>query len=387
MGLHCKHCGTSYVEFSGHDGFCCSGCTQVYALIKAEGMGDYYALQDRVGKPPVVEEGVESSLSWVEKLQRAAENAESAPHVELSVQGMTCVGCAWLVEKVSRSQPGVQSVRVDLETNRVFVEWIRGSFSLVEWAVALRKFGYVVAESKEVYQPKLSPLLWRTCLSALFAVNGMLLHALPSLGIDLSEYAGLLRLLEWLMAGLAFLVGASFFILPAYQSLKVGRWHYDGQIACGLLLAYIFAAFGLSELSCAHVSILVTVLLLARWLHRLQWSRRDLPVGSVDGKVLTTLQLYGLAVVLTGVGLLCIQRLDAAVAVLLVSSLYPLAKCVSYRPSLQYRCFCLFVGLLGMVIGALTASSFVAVVYLLAAGAICNFLFFRFPLFCSRPAP
>ena len=47
----CRHCATAYTQDFGVGEFCCSGCQQVYLLIKDGGMDDYYRLQDRAFPP------------------------------------------------------------------------------------------------------------------------------------------------------------------------------------------------------------------------------------------------------------------------------------------------------------------------------------------------
>lgn len=379
MGLHCKHCGLGYAAYQNHDGFCCSGCAQVYTLIQNEGMGDFYTLQDRIGKPPELG-GPQGALSWARKLQAAVETGEGVPGAKLSVSGMTCVGCAWLVQKLSSGLPGLKSIQVDLEGGFVSIRWMRGTFSLVDWVQELRRFGYIATEANDATRARLSPLLWRISLCTLFGVNALLLEALPSLGLDLSAYANLLSLLLWFMVAMSVLVGVSFFALPVYQSLRVKRWHYDGQIACGLILAYLLSALGLVSTSLAQVLFLLVIILTTRWLHRSQWARDSVSTGKVDSTVLNILQYCGLAVIVWALVLCALQKWEAAISVLFSSSLYPVAKSVGYSPGRRFVSAYMLTGVLGIAIFSMFPSVSLAVFYALLMGVICNFLFFRLHL-------
>lgn len=383
MGINCQHCGTRYIEFPGHEGFCCSGCAQVYALIQAEGMGDYYALQDRVGKSPAADLEQLESLSWADASQAAAEKESGkAPRLVLSLRGMTCVGCAWLVEKVSRGQPGVVSTRVNLEQNTVVISWIPELFYLRELVVDLGRFGYLATAYEGVSSARYSPLLWRLCLCLLFTTNGFLLAAVAPYTSDASDYVAILSLLEWFFAGLSVLVGATFFILPAYQSLRRSRLHYDALTAVGIIIVIISSVLGDSEFW--HLSLMLTALLTIRWIHRWQWGRMKLSADNVEPKVLSLLQFISAVILIVGVCSLYTYGLDVVVAVLLASSLYPLAQSVSYSPPVLYVSATLICALVGVLLGYMFASIPLALLYLAGAGASCNFLFFCLRRFCSK---
>ncbi len=375
MSLSCQHCGTHYTEFTDHGGFCCSGCAQVYQLIQQEGMGGYYALQDRVGLPPVVNA---DSLTWANRLQRAVESESGPDQLTLAVYGMTCLGCAWLVEKITRSLPGVNSVRVELESNSVVIQWIRGEFKLSEMISEVRRFGYdVQLKGADSTSRTMSPLLWRSLLCGLFSVNGILLWLLPAMGIDLSQYDNLFNLLEYTMAGLGFLVGGTFFVSPVYQSLRMRRLHYDALPSVALLFGYGMAFMGDAEWWC--MSSLLTLLLLARWVHRRQWRSSGLVATHVDVALLRWLQVcVGLALLCSMV--LCIRfGVGVMVTLLLAIGFYPLARSASYGPSVCYMVLAMSLTIMGLGVAFMSGNSFIAVMWMLISGVMCNILFFRYP--------
>lgn len=376
MLFFCKHCGTRYSESAGHGDFCCGGCEQVYRLIRNEGLEGFYSLRDRVGEPPILDGGEVASYEWVEVAQGAAE-AEPPLELKLNIQGMSCMGCAWLVERLARGQPGVTSVRVQLESNTVLITWVPGVFSLLSLVKEWQRFGYIAKPYGAIATARLSPLAWRTMLCGLFAANGLFLGALPAIGFELGSFQNLFHLLSLLIVLLSAIVGLSFFVVPAYQSLRVRHLHYDTPIALGLILGLLAAIFGVGEMWQSVFPMLVFALLGARWWHRELWRRYAPPAGDLEPVAFHALQVYVLLVLAcSGVAFAC-AGLKPAVAVLLVSSLYPLARVATL--SIPRWCLAIYLclGALGVLLGWLTSSLVLAIGWMLLNGALSSALFFR----------
>jgi Cu+-exporting ATPase len=104
----CRHCATAYTQDSGIGEFCCSGCQQVYLLIKDGGMGDFYRLQDRAS-PPVEDrrlDDIDVDALCATQLTVESRGGESFEAV-FEIQGMSCVACAWLSERLAKNQTGL----------------------------------------------------------------------------------------------------------------------------------------------------------------------------------------------------------------------------------------------------------------------------------------
>ena len=105
----CRHCATAYTPDSGVDEFCCSGCQQVYLLIKDGGMGDFYRLQDRASPPIKNRRLNDIDIDALIVAQRAVEagGGESLKAV-FEIHGMSCVACACTVELAEGVAGGYQ---------------------------------------------------------------------------------------------------------------------------------------------------------------------------------------------------------------------------------------------------------------------------------------
>ena len=265
MKLTCEHCATPFKQGTGDGDFCCSGCRHVHELIRAEGLADYYALRDRMGRP-VGDAAVklEDSVKW-EGIQGNAEREHG--ELILRVDGMSCLGCVWLIERLCRTEAGVLSARVSLQENRLWLKWRAGAFDLSGLVMRLRSFGYTLSNKTGGLSAQWSMLTWRVILCGIFAVNGLLL-ALPGiLGVEVSAYGNLLLLLSLLFVALSLVVGASHFVIPAVRSWRVGLVHYDSLLVLGMLT--LFADPRVSILW--ELPILIMLLLMVRWVHLRVW--------------------------------------------------------------------------------------------------------------------
>ena len=290
MRRTCQHCARPFREGTGEGDFCCSGCRQVYELIGAEGLGDFYALQDQMGRPVGDVRDSAVDRSELSRLQRDAE--QSKPEIHVRVDGMSCLGCVWLVERIAKAESGVVSARVSLQENRLVLGWRPGSFDLGALAVRLQAFGYRLGGCSSGLAATWSLLTWRLVLCGIFALNAILL-ALPQwLGGDISAYENVLSLLALLFAGLGLFVGASHFVGPVLRSWRVGLLHYDSLAVCGLLAFIVQGALAFYALGEGAVlwelPLFVFSLLAVRWLHLSAWdclaSSMEDPVRGVEDR-------------------------------------------------------------------------------------------------------
>src|SRR4051812_3565870 len=98
----CVHCGTPVPP--NRERFCCAGCEHVHALLTEGGLESFYHLRGDATLAPVPPHALrERDWQWLEESvsQAEAQVAENAPaQLDLAVQGLSCLGCVWLVEKI-----------------------------------------------------------------------------------------------------------------------------------------------------------------------------------------------------------------------------------------------------------------------------------------------
>jgi cation transport ATPase len=268
----CRHCATAYTQDSGIGEFCCSGCQQVYLLIKDGGMGDFYRLQDRAS-PPV--EGrrlddIDVDALCATQLTVESRGGESFEAV-FEIQGMSCVACAWLSERLAKNQTGLIEARASLSRHTLTLHWKRGAFDLSELGLKLFKFGYHLRSTPKDpgSEPRISPLFLRLLLSLVFTSNALLLAAFSEYVIRKDEFLTLLHLLSVACLCFTLLLGAAPFFLSAYRAAKIRRLHSDWLPLVMIVVSFGYFGFVASvgfSLAVFLISGLVCVLLATRWL-------------------------------------------------------------------------------------------------------------------------
>ncbi len=230
--------------------FCCKGCEFVYELIHDEGLDRYYTLRQDSAVKPVRGVPFEAhDFTWItERVRELESNREPGARVEgnFSLDGISCIGCVWLVEKIFLRHPGALEASAHPATGRVYFCWRAGEMDLPGFARELVSFGYTLsARQNGNGASEAGQLGARLGLCGAFMLNAMG-FTLPSyLGMPSSfAFSGLFQLVGLLTATLSMLVGGSYFIKRAWQAARMKTLHIDLPIALGLILAYIGSIIG-----------------------------------------------------------------------------------------------------------------------------------------------
>jgi P-type Cu2+ transporter len=261
------------------DAFCCTGCQYVFNLLQDQGLDQFYDLKGGKMLSPVSPDALrERDYEWLESLVEKAEAACPAcegqvVELRLSVQGLSCVGCVWLIEKVFSRQPGALRITVDVTHGEVRMEWQVGGFDAVAFARELQSFGYLLGtvQVRGGERRERSGLERRMGACGAFAMNAMAFSLPAYFGMPQTfPFAGWFTLIAAASATLAMLVGGSYFIERAWRSLRVGVLHIDTPIALGILAAFAGSlggwAFGVEGLLYFDfVAVFVFLMLAGRW--------------------------------------------------------------------------------------------------------------------------
>lgn len=232
-------------------------------MIQDAGLDGFYAASVR-GPEPVGEQLFKHcDFDWITPLQADAERGEAPVSWTLRISGMSCLGCIWLVERLTKKTPGVLAARASLSAQLIRVEWTPGAFSLQDLAVQLQQFGYLLSP-----RPK-SPLAltamdWRMLLALIFAANAGLLSAPQWSGVDLSAYVSLFDLLLRACGFLSLSVVGSHFLTPLYQAWQRREFPLDGL--GGICLSGSYAASWWMPNGALIFPLLASLLLLPDWL-------------------------------------------------------------------------------------------------------------------------
>lgn len=225
------------------DGFCCGGCSHVHDLLHREGLDHFYDLKGGVALPPVAPQALrERDYEWLGLLAAEAERAGGSDVVELrlAVQGLSCVGCVWLIERLVARHAGALRVNVDVVHGEARLTWQRGAFDAVALARDLQSFGYLLGPPHQEGQKKESSGLERRMgVCGAFAMNAMAFSLPAYFGMPRDfAFAHWFDLIAAFSATLAMAVGGSYFIERSWRGLRAGVLHIDTPIALGVTAAY-----------------------------------------------------------------------------------------------------------------------------------------------------
>jgi Cu2+-exporting ATPase len=244
----CKHCGAGLIdERMRASGFCCAGCSYVHRLVHEHGLAGYYRIKDEVTVPADAAVFQPRDYAWLETAQRETElDVGKVPDLTLDVQGISCAGCVWLIERVFQQQRGARDINVNAQYGTMRLRWVREEFSAADFARKLQAFGYLAGPAGEtVAEPESRGLVKRIGLCAAFAMNVMLFSFPVYFGMKPDyEWAGLFGLLSLAFGTLSLLVGGTYFLNRAVRALREGALHIDLPIAVGIVGAYAGSFYG-----------------------------------------------------------------------------------------------------------------------------------------------
>jgi len=286
----CLHCGTPFRPTAERPDFCCAGCQFVRDLIQQNNFDQFYDLQAGQGQPVQSLVFQKRDFNWLEDLGKIAEASGPQVSLTLDLQGISCVGCVWLIEKIFLKEPGALKIHIDSNRGQLELLWEKGPFNLVSFARRLQNFGYLLGPPGTDAPPESSRLLKRLGLCGAFALNTMLFAMPTYLGMEPSfAYAGMFEDLQLLFATLSVLVGGTYFFGRTWHSLRNGILHIDLPISLGILCAYAASIYALRHSSgnfiyFDFVSIFTFLMLVGRWLQQKAVERnRHLLLSSQSG--------------------------------------------------------------------------------------------------------
>ncbi len=247
----CEHCGTEYSLREAEDRFCCRGCEYVAELISEHGFGQFYTLKQGLAVTPVRSRPFEDhDFSWLSSKMAAVEHqavaAGDPARLDLGLEGISCVGCVWLVEKLFVRHAGSIRAAANPSSGRLHLEWVPGKCELESFLRELCQFGYVAAPIGAAGgDHERRRLAARLGLCGAFALNAMGFSLPIYLGMPGdSEFAGLFKLIAFLSATMSMLAGGGYFMDRAWRAARAGTLHIDLPISLGLIVGYIGSITG-----------------------------------------------------------------------------------------------------------------------------------------------
>ncbi|MDQ8186973.1 heavy metal translocating P-type ATPase metal-binding domain-containing protein [Pelagicoccus sp. SDUM812002] len=268
----CEHCGTLFSPVQAKEKFCCSGCEYVYRIIHDESLERFYDLRGAVSRPVGSSVFENQDYPWLQALVEGAEGKGKIASLSLALEGISCVGCVWLIDRVFSEADGGVSCRVNVQYGTIDIEWESGQFDVLSFVGRIKQFGYRVCPARETGESESRKVVWKLGLAGAFALNGML-YTLPGyLGMEADFLVA--THFYWLSAFFATLSLAfcgNYFIAKAAKAALQGIAHLDLPISIGIVFAYLISWYGVWRgddhlVYFDFVSTFVFLMLVGRWL-------------------------------------------------------------------------------------------------------------------------
>lgn len=285
----CYHCGEDVpaetdfkVEILGSvRPMCCPGCETVAQTIIDSGLVSYYQYRTAPAeKADLVPEQL-LALSHYDNEDVQLEfvrNSENTSEVTLSLDGVSCAACAWLIEKQVSSKLGVVSIRVNTTTNRALLSWDNTQTKLSELLSAIHRLGYKAApfeadQQEAAYHRSMKNYLYRLGVAGLATMQVMMLAValyLEVFGSLEPEFKSYFRWVSLIFATPVLLYSALPFYINAWRSIKGRTLGMDVPVSIALLFAYVASLVATvteqGEVFFESISMFTFFLLLGRFL-------------------------------------------------------------------------------------------------------------------------
>ncbi len=293
--IECMHCGlpvpAGLIVNNRDQQFCCNGCSLAYELISANGLEAFYGMVDSSGADATLQRrnGNEAQFDNFDEpgflAKFARDTLGGVREIRLALAGIHCAACVWLVEKLPTIIRGVVSAQVNWASGTIKLRWHADQVQLSQIAIALYRLGYTphpmrISGKSERRQLENRQHLSRIGVAAAAAGNNMIIAAALYLGMFTYMESGFVTLLRWAscLVGVASLLGPGrVFLRGAWSAIGTRTPHMDLPIALGLvagtLNGLINTIRGSGEIYFDSLSVLISLLLVGRWIQFRQQNR------------------------------------------------------------------------------------------------------------------
>ncbi|MGX9416118.1 heavy metal translocating P-type ATPase [Vibrio sp. WJH972] len=289
MDKTCYHCGEPVpnnsqfnVDILGEKRhMCCPGCQAVAQMIVDSGLVSYYQYRTELpSSVNIVPEELDQFNSFDDQEFQSdfVFRDDEVCSATITVEGVTCAACAWLIEKRLMSQSGIVSVMVNTTTNRANIKWDENQMKLSTILSEILKLGYKAApfdpnQQEQDNEREQKTYLYRLGIAGLATMQVMMLAFALYLEVfgDLDDtFKVYFRWVSLIFATPVLLYSALPFYMNAWRSLKGKTLGMDVPVSLALLFAYCASVHATvteqGEVYFESVSMFTFFLLIGRYL-------------------------------------------------------------------------------------------------------------------------
>ncbi|RHW77003.1 heavy metal translocating P-type ATPase [Colwellia sp. RSH04] len=290
MNTRCFHCAefipkgiSLFVSINNiEQPMCCLGCQAVAQTIVDNNLTQYYQVRTEPahkGQALIPEQLEKNKLLDEEVLQNEfIYHAQDYKEAILTIDGISCAACAWLIEMQIAKVSGVVSINVNATTQRATVQWQDDTVNLSDILTAIEHIGYQAlpfkANEAEVRNKKHSKtFIKRLGISGILMMQVMMIAVGLYFGAfaDMAEHNKVyLRWISFILTIPIITYGAFPFYIGAINALKVKRLSMDVPVSIAIILAFSASAWATvsqqGEVYFESVSMFTFLLLIGKFL-------------------------------------------------------------------------------------------------------------------------
>jgi len=260
---------------------CCPGCAAAAGLIHSAGLADFYRF--RTVMPPKVDAGSAAQDRWRAfdhelVLARYAHATGAGVEITLTVGGMRCGACAWLIEQRLASVDGIHEVQCQLASNQVALRFDPARTPLSTILATVAALGYqprpaLPGDALAELERERRGMLRRMAVSGLAMMQVMTYAVGLYFGAfrDMSDsFLEFFRLLSLLLTTPVVLYAAAPFFRSAWRGLLARTPGMDLPVSLAIGSAYLASVWntflGTGEVYYDSVTMFVFLLTVGRYL-------------------------------------------------------------------------------------------------------------------------
>lgn len=249
----CAHCGDECPDqhpIYDDKNFCCNGCQVVYTILKDNGLGDYYAFQE---KPGISQRSVLSKnyrfLDDEDVINNLLEfKEENICKISFTLPQIHCASCIWLLENLNKLDQGILGSRVNFLRKTATISYDPTKITLKQVVEKLAMIGY----PPELNLQKLSnskagvhdrSLYYKLGLAGFSFGNIMLLSFPEYLGFEQASVKFYIGYINIILALPVLLYSGFDYLRSAFWTLKMKQINIDIPIAVGMLTLFFRSVF------------------------------------------------------------------------------------------------------------------------------------------------
>ncbi|GAB54991.1 Cu2+-exporting ATPase [Glaciecola punicea ACAM 611] len=256
---HCFHCGLPNTEGNAFPTtiqsilhhMCCPGCQAVSQAIVENGLESYYEFRtEPAARGDAALDNTMSKLAVYDEPELQEEfvfEEGKYKSIQLTVEGITCAACGWLIEKQLAKLDGIKQVSVNVSSRRAMISWDESLLKLSGVLSRLKSVGYESLpfqpdRHEASYKKEQKAFIKKLGLAGIMTMQVMMLamgQYFDVLGSLEDETVSFFNAVSLLLTTPVVLYSGSIFYVSAFKALMARTVNMDVPVTIAIVATYI----------------------------------------------------------------------------------------------------------------------------------------------------